>query len=112
MFLSALYLTVKEKIERDVVLNNSSWIVYFQTPRGNDIDFSIENYTSAKNYAWEIILDDTKIAEGKTSVQNKEKKNIDISGIDKDLSSEKYQNKKILIRISAEGEKKEIYKFL
>jgi hypothetical protein len=111
MLASILFLAIYEKITRGEILKNSFWDVSFHDPRGSNINFSIENYTNSKEYSWEIMIDDQKISEGKTLVQNREKKNIDVSGLEKDFQ-DKSGDKKILIRISSGGEKKEIYKYL
>lgn len=81
------------------------WAVYFVDPKGDSLDFTIENNSEANNFHYDILDGKDKIAENDIPVGRNEKKELDINSLVSDI-----KNKKITISVSDGKETKEIYK--
>lgn len=102
---SFIYLAYSENKRGNEVYDKDLWIVYFDSPAGDDLSFIIENFSESADFQWEVYADSEKIEGGDTAVERTYKKSID-------STREEYQNKKVTIAVTHSGEKKEIYKII
>ena len=84
-----------------------SWsVVYFDNPRDNSLDFTIENHQGEKlEYDYDILVNDKKVKEDKTEIEKGAKQKI-IPVLDLG----KNDGAKISIEVSAKDLKYKIYK--
>ena len=81
------------------------WVAYFQDPEDKNLNFIIENYSSNKNFTYEINVDDVKILEEIVNIKKGDKKELEINS--KIANDPK---ERITIRVSDGNESREIYK--
>lgn len=104
LFISFVFLSVVEMKQAN--LNSKDvWMLYFSNPKSTSLDFAIENHSKNAAFHYEIFLDKTKVKEGDAMIQIGETKTIPVS-------AEDIANKKIIIDVTSNNEKKEIYKNL
>ena len=84
-----------------------SWsVVYFENPRDDSLDFTIENHEGEKiGYGYEILVDGKKVAENKIEIEKGAKQKIVPV-----LNLDKINSAKIAIEVSAKDLKYKIYK--
>lgn len=84
--------------------NTDWWVLYFEDPKSQSLNFTIENHSSKNNFHWEVLEKKNKLQEGDVQLSKGNKKDISI-----DIPPK--SDKKITVRISADNiETKEIYK--
>ena len=83
---------------------DSGWALYFENPKDNSLNFTIENYTDNPEFEWKLSADNDLIKSEKINIKSKEKKAIEIG--ENDLKG------KVKIEVKQEKNKKEIYKML
>jgi hypothetical protein len=105
---SSFWLFYQSDKQRDPNSGGDWWAAYFVDPKGDSLNFSIENHSDKINFHWEIFADQDKIAEASTEAPKGTTKDINLSNID----TKNFANKKISVRISADDEVREIYKNL
>lgn len=101
---SVLLFAVSEK-NMDPNYKKNWWVVYFENPADNSLNFTIENHSDKNNFHWEISVDNQKINEGNIDIQKG-------SAWTSDVQASDYAGKKVIIRASDGENKKEIYKNL
>lgn len=86
-----------------------SWsAVYFENPRDNSLDFTIENHQGEKiEYDYEISIGDDKVIDEKVKIEAGAKQKIQPG-----IENERLKNQKITITVSFKDRKYEIYKNL
>lgn len=101
---SALFLAYTENRQSDENLQKDWWILSFDNPKGDDLNFTIANHSQKTSFHWELISGtnkiqegDAKIAKGSTWTSNVQADNL---------------TGKITIRVTSGEDKKEIYKSL
>lgn len=105
IFLSLVFLSFVEQKQQDITLQNN-WVLYFQNPKDQSLDFNIENNSKNKTFHWELFLDKLKVREGDIIVNKSEIKTIPAVATD-------IKDKKITARVTAQDNTaKEIYKNL
>lgn len=105
LFASFVFLSFVQQKKQDINSKNW-WVIYFENPKNESLNFSIENHSDDANFHWEIFSQKTKIKEGDVSVEKGVTKTIPVS-------SSGITDKKITISIADnKGTKKEIYKGL
>ncbi|EKD46407.1 MAG: hypothetical protein ACD_67C00245G0002 [uncultured bacterium] len=102
LFASFVFLSFIEQKKQDV---NSQdwWVLYFENPKNNSLDFTIENHSDNENFHWEIFTDKTKAKEGNLVIKKGEQKTIPVSATS-------MENKRITTVVTSADNKKEIYK--
>lgn len=104
LFASFTYLTYVEQKYHDYDSQKDWWISYFNNPKSNDLDFTIENHSGKNNFHWEIFSGKNKpYLEGDIEISKGEKKNVT-------PELKNGENKKITVKISTGDDSKEIYK--
>lgn len=101
---SFFFLAYTEKKQANPESQNF-WILYFADPKGENLDFIIENHGSEKKFHWEVYAGSDKVEQGNISLSKTYRKSLS-------LSKSNFDNKKITVKASAGDEKKEIYKYL
>lgn len=81
------------------------WTIYFAEPKTNSLDFVVENHGDGVYFHWEIWRGNEKQSEGDEKINKGEAKKIEIGGNDR-------SEKKASVKVSAGGERQEIYKNL
>lgn len=101
---SALFLAFTENRQSDENFQKDWWVLSFNDPKGEDLNFAIENHSNKNNFHWEILAGKKKMREG----------DVEISKGSTWTSSVQADNLagKIIIRVSSGPDKKEIYKNL
>ncbi|MDI6778152.1 MAG: hypothetical protein QMD77_03085 [Patescibacteria group bacterium] len=108
LIISFSVLFVIEAKNHDFDYKKSWSVVYFENPRDNSLDFTIENHEGEKmEYDYEILIDDKKVAEDEVGIEKGAKQEI-IPVLDL------YKNSpaNITIEVSAKDLKYRIYKNL
>lgn len=103
MFLSFFYLAFTENRQADLDYQKDWWILSFQDPTGQDVNFTIENHSNQSNFHWEILRGSEKLEEKDVEILKGESVVID------SVSAENLQGK-IIVKVSDSVNKKEIYK--
>lgn len=104
LFISFVFLSATE-MKQSNLNSKDVWMLYFSNPKSASLDFTIENHSKNAAFHYEIFLDKTKVKEGDTMIPIGEIKTIPVS-------AENITNKKIIIDVTNNNEKKEIYKSL
>ena len=105
LLISFIFLSFVEQKKQDPN-SHEWWAIYFENPKNDSLDFTIENHSKAENFHWEIFSDKTKEKEGDDAVSKGEVKTISVSAIEA-------ANKKITIIVTDKNNnKKEIYKVI
>lgn len=89
----------------DLNSNKNWWSVYFENPKGPNIDFVVENYSNNFNFHCDVFNEKDKIYEESFVLK---KGAIHKINLDKKIINN--QNKKLIIRISDGKNTQEIYK--
>jgi hypothetical protein len=86
---------------------NKAWsVVYFENPRGNSLDFAIENHEGADvEYGYQIFVGASKVIDEKVIVNAGAKQ--EIAPV---IPSDQLQGNKILIDVNYKGTDYKIYK--
>ena len=106
LLLSFVFLAIVEKKASDPN-NQNIWMLYFDNPQDQSIDFKIENHSTNVSFHWQVTADKTIIKEGNAIISLSETKNIPVS-----ISIPELAGKKITISVTSDGKTKEIYKNL
>ncbi len=103
---SSFWLFYQSDKQRNINSGEDWWAVYFADPKDDSLDFSIENHSRKNDFRWEIVLDGKKIQEGEIDVPKGETINSNFQ----DMNLDNFRGKRISVKITADGEIKEIYK--
>lgn len=101
MLASFVFLAYTERQQHQL---NDGWFLYFQHPKNNSLDFTIENYSGDSEFEWKLSADGDLMKSEKIIVKNKERKMIKVN--------ESNLKGKIKIEVKQGKNKKEIYKAL
>jgi cell division protein YceG involved in septum cleavage len=104
ILISFVFLSVIEKQQADINSKNV-WMIYFENPKNDSLNFSIENHSQKNDFHWTVSVDKNKIQQGDTSIENGKTKLMPIT-----LSDTK--NKKVTVTVTDGNNIKEIYKSL
>ena len=107
LFISFFYLAYVEKKQADLNYQKNWWVLSFDNPKDNTLNFSIENHSNKTNFHWEVMADGNILKEGDLVIIKGGK---ELRSEASELSSLSLENKKISVKVSADGEMKEIYK--
>lgn len=97
-----MFLSWSERKQADINSKNI-WMIYFQNPKSDSLNFIIENHSDKKDFEYTIFEDKNALRQEKLSVQKGEAKLIQIS---------ERQSGKFTVQVRNNGNKKEIYKNL
>ncbi|MCX6766068.1 MAG: hypothetical protein NT136_03880 [Candidatus Moranbacteria bacterium] len=100
---SFFYLAYVEQRQADYDYQKNWWVVYFENPKGDLLDFVIENHSSQNNFHWEVLAEKDKVKEGDVNIAKGVREIIKLN-IDNSIAG------KITVSITSGEEKKEIYK--
>lgn len=94
-------------VERRVsnINNQDIWMLYFDNPQSQSIDFKIENHSKSNSFHWKISINKSNVKEGDMTISSGETKTVPISISDIDTAG-----KKITVTVTSEKNMKEIYK--
>ena len=79
------------------------WVIYFDSPKGDSIDFVIENHSDMNSFHWEVLDGKNIFFEDDAQVQKGNSQKIIVQ-------TGNMVDKKITIQVSDGKENKEIYK--
>lgn len=82
--------------------NQNWWIVYFENPKNGNLSFIIENNSNKTSFHYETSDGENSLEEADVEIVKGAKKEI--------FLNENIASEKIIIRVSAGSEKREIYK--
>lgn len=82
------------------------WTIYFENPKSTNLNFVIENHSDKNNFHWIVFSSNSKLSEGDAIIEKGSLLNLNPE------IPTKIENKKIIIQVLLEDEKKEIYKNL
>lgn len=80
------------------------WAIYFEDPKSDSLNFTIENHSARNNFHWEILDDNQKVREGDVEIETGGSKKIS-----PDIQNPAGKNSVV---VSSGSDKKEIYKNL
>jgi len=100
--LSSAYLLAVGNKFNDLNFGKNWWTTYFANPKDDSLNFVIENHTDKTNFHYIIFKDKEKISEGDVKVENGKIENIKPAQMD--------AAGKIIIEVSNDSDKREIYK--
>jgi hypothetical protein len=105
ILVSFIFLAIVEKKQADINTKNV-WMIYFENPKDNSLNFTIENHSSNTNFHWQALSDNSPANQGDQTINLGESKTIPVSISD-------INNKKIsIVVITGKEDKKEIYKII
>jgi ABC-type transport system involved in cytochrome bd biosynthesis fused ATPase/permease subunit len=81
------------------------WAIYFENPKDNSLNFTIENHSNNTNFHWQTLADNSPVNQGNVTMKLGETKTVP-------LSLTNIENKKITIVVTSGEGKKEIYKII
>lgn len=103
---SSVWLFYQSDRQRDLNSGGEWWAVYFTSPKDDGLNFAVENHSGKTNFHWEILADGSKFMEDDMNVPEGETINVAFE----DLNLGDFKDKKISVKVSADGETKKIYK--
>ena len=68
LLISFFYLAYVEKKQADLNYQKNWWVLSFDNPNDNSLDFVIENHSSKNNFHWEVLSDTDKIKEADINI--------------------------------------------
>src|SRR6266702_4571803 len=89
---SFIFLSVIEKKQADINTKNI-WSLYFENPKDNSLNFTVENHSNKTNFHWQILSDKTVADQGDLIIQLGTTKTVQIPAFDT-------ANKKITIAVT------------
>lgn len=101
---SFIFLSITERRQSNINTKNV-WMIYFENPKDNSLNFTIENHSTETNFHWQILTDKSVTNQGDAVIKIGETKKIAVSPTN-------ITDKKISIIVTAGENKKEIYKNL
>lgn len=105
MLFSFIYLSYRETQLANIE-NQNLWMLYFENPKNNSLNFAIENHSQSTNFHWKISLEKDEIKNGDIAINQGQTKIIPVN-------TPQIENKKITITITdSENKVKEIYKII
>ncbi len=105
ILISFFYLALLEKKQQDLDWQKNWWSLYFNSPKGNGLDFTIENHSESENFHWEVYLEKSKSYEGNSTIPKGDKKSILVNSLG-------LNDKKVVIKVTSNDKNKEIYKII
>lgn len=105
--ISSAYLFYVAKNYNDPNYNKNWWVLYFENPKSDGLNFVIENHSDKTNFHYVISANNDKIEEKDISINRGEVKNIPVQNF---ASQNNVTGKKITVQVISEDQKKEIYK--
>ena len=106
LLFSFVFLAVVEKKAANPN-NQNVWMLYFDNPQNQAVDFKIENHSTNVSFHWQVTADKTIIKEGNAIISLGETKSMPVS-----ISVPELAGKKITISVTSDSKVKEIYKIL
>lgn len=106
LLISFMFLSWTENKQADIN-TKKIWMVYFENPKDESLNFKIENHSKNTVFGWQINENGNVLKEGAVTIENGETKKIPVL-----ISPADTANKKITISVTSKEEKKEIYKIL
>lgn len=97
--ISTLYLAYTEKSQHNL---EGQWFIYFQNPKDQSLDFSIENHSKKSQFEWKLICGENTLRKEYIEVHTNDIEQIEISEPCDQKSS---------IQVSCEKDTLELYKF-
>lgn len=105
ILVSFIFLATIERKQADINTKNI-WMLYFENPESNSLDFTVENHTPNTNFHWQILADKTVVRQGDLNIKLGAKKTVPVLLADTD-------GKKITISVTgSENGNKEVYKII
>ncbi len=104
--LSSAYLFYTAKNYNDPNYQKNWWALYFENPKSDDLSFVIENHSDNTDFYYMVLSGIDKIEEKNIQINKGEIKKIKLENISL------VGNKKIIVQVISNNEKKEIYKNL
>lgn len=101
--LGCAYLFRVSDIGRNPDMGKNWWVIYFEDPKGNGLNFAIENHSDRQDFRWEVSVDQEKRIEESAMIGKGETRNISVP-------LDNLENKKVVIDVFSGDGKKEIYK--
>ena len=103
LIVSSIFLFAVSDKNMDPNYKKDWWVVYFENPADNSLNFTIENHSDKSNFNWEILVDDQEANEGNINI-------VKGSIWTSDVQISDYAGKKVIIRVSDRENKKIVYK--
>jgi hypothetical protein len=100
-FISLAYI---ENLAKDPDINKDWWVLSFQEPHGNNLDFTIENHSNSDNFTYTVSQNNTPINRESISIPKGETRNITVNQV---LDTD---TKTTITAWTGVKDKKEIYK--
>lgn len=100
---SFAYLSAKQYRQSDPNLNKDWWALYFEQPKGNNLDYIIENHSNSETFQIEIYLQKNKVSESQVTIPKGASKNFSLNAND-------IVDKKITISVKGNNQTREINK--
>jgi len=100
---TSAYLFFVDSRDNSLDFRKDWWVVYFNEPKDDSLDFVIENHSEKNKFHWEALDGKNKIDEGNVEIDKGDLKLIF-------ATAENMKDKKMTIQVSDGAEKKEIYK--
>ncbi|EKE15966.1 MAG: hypothetical protein ACD_11C00062G0002 [uncultured bacterium] len=105
MLSSLFYLALIERKQQDPNYGKDWWALYFENPKSNSLDFTIENHSGVESFQWEVYLEKSKTYEGNSELPKGETKTIPVSATD-------LADKKVTVKVFSGEKTQEIYKII
>jgi hypothetical protein len=109
IFISLIYLSYIGEKQLDPNWHKNWWVLSFENPKDNSLNFVIENHSDKNNFHWQVSSDDDKILEGDEKIQKGEVQKIAPEKSTEDLCSD--GKRKVTIAVTSGITKREIYKY-
>lgn len=106
LLISFSYLSYTGGKRIDYDYQNDWWVLYFDDPKSENLNFTIENHSANNNFHWEASADSGKIKEGDVEIKKGGTEKIGLPKPDFD------KGKKITVEVFRGDEEREIYKFI
>lgn len=104
LLISFVFLSSAERKTADIN-NQNIWMIYFENPQNQTLDFKIENHASISSFHWQVSINKNAVKQGNATVNLGETRKIPVS-----LSGGDFANKKITVTVTSDNKTKEIYK--
>lgn len=97
------YLFFIDSRDNSLDFQKNWWVIYFDSPKGDSIDFVIENHSDMNSFHWEVLDGKNKFFGEDVRIMKGNSQKISVP-------TGNYSDKKITTQVSDGKESKEIYK--
>jgi hypothetical protein len=102
MVASSFWLFYQSSIQTDPNLNENWWLLNFNNPKSNSLNFTIENHSNQTHFHWQVVENGQTLEQGDVQIKKGAYQEITASGVQASGRAD--------IQVTSGNSKEDIYK--